>query len=73
MYTFTRLYDSVQEIHEYGNNYKEKLSRCWDSATCKPLDACCWNARLHVFPYCTGLPHSGSQDTTIRVGFGTQL
>jgi len=51
----------------------KKLSKCWDCATCEPLDAYCRSAKLHIFLYSTGLPrlNSGSQDTTIQVDFGT--
>jgi len=32
-----------------AQNTDKKLSRCWDSVTCEPLDACHQGAKLHIF------------------------
>ena len=43
----------------------KKLSRCWDSTTCEPLDAI-ESAKLLIFPYAV------SQDITVWVSFSRQ-
>jgi len=64
-----------------GITTNKRLSRCWDSATCRLLDACRQSPKLHIFstPHCSSsvefwitryydpgrLQHVGSQDTNL--------
>ena len=71
--------DSLLPCYEapflWGRCSAEQTSKCWDSATCEPLDTESIAAEVESCAYPSGLPqrNSGSHDSVIWVGFGTHV